>query len=125
MGFAAAMMQDKQLGASILGVLANVVVFLLFASPLATFSKVIRSKDSSSINRPFAVCQVFNCLVWFGYGLAIDDKYVALPNLVGLILGLVQILLIVVYRAGGPSDGPIMTAEDPSGIYSKFERPSA
>ena len=124
-GFAAAMMQDKQLGISILGVLGNIVVFLLFASPLSTFSKVVRTKDSSSINRPFAVCQVLNCLVWFGYGLAIDDVYVALPNFVGLVLGLIQVILIAIFRAGGPTDGPLVSQEDPEGVYSKFERPSA
>ena len=125
MGFSAAMMQDKQLGISILGVLGNIVVFLLFASPLATFSKVIRSKDSSSINRPFAICQVLNCLVWFAYGMAIADMYVALPNFVGLLLGLVQVLLILIYRGGKQNDSILPAGEDAAGVYAKFERPSA
>jgi solute carrier family 50 (sugar transporter) len=126
MGFSAAMMQDKQLGISMLGVMGNIVVFLLFASPLATFSKVISTKDSSSINRPFAFCQVLNCLIWLLYGTAISDIYVALPNLVGLSLGVVQVLLIFIYRAGRAIESALpVVGEDGSGVYEKFERPSA
>ena len=124
-GFSAAIMDDKALGVNIIGFLANTVVFLLFASPLLTFSKVISTKDSSSINRPFAICQVLNCVTWFAYGLAISDVYIALPNFVGLLLGLAQVVLILMYRAAPPAEQLLSAAQDPSSLYSKFERPSA
>ena len=98
-GFTAAMMEDHQQSISIIGILGNVVVFFLFASPLSTFSKVIRTKNSSSINRPFAVCQVLNCIVWVAYGTATKDFYLALPNVFGLILGFAQVFLILRYSA--------------------------
>ncbi len=124
-GFSAAMMDDKALGVHVIGFLGNVVVFLLFASPLLTFSKVVSTKDSSSINRPFAFCQVLNCVTWFAYGLAISDVYIALPNFVGLLLGLAQVVLILLYRANPPVDQLLSAAEEPGGLYAKFERPTA
>ncbi len=123
-GFAAATMENKALGVNIIGFLGNAVVFLLFASPLLTFSKVISTKDSSSINRPFACCQVLNCVTWFAYGLAISDVYIALPNFVGLVLGLAQIALILIYRAAPAEEQLLSAGPDPSSLYTKFERPS-
>jgi solute carrier family 50 (sugar transporter) len=105
-GFVAATMEDQQQSISVIGILGNVVVFLLFASPLSTFSKVIKTKNSSSINRPFAICQILNCIVWVAYGTATMDFYVALPNVFGLILGFAQIFLILRYSATSDAGMP-------------------
>jgi solute carrier family 50 protein (sugar transporter) len=119
------MMDNKSFGVHLIGFLGNFVVFLLFASPLLTFSKVISTKDSSSINRPFAFCQVLNCATWCAYGLAISDVYIALPNFVGLLLGIAQVVLILMYRAAPPVEQLLAAAEEPGGLYAKFDRPSA
>jgi solute carrier family 50 (sugar transporter) len=98
-GFVAAMLEDKMQAIAMIGILGNIIVFLMFASPLSTFPKVIKKKNSSSINRPFAICQVLNCVVWVAYGTATNDLYVAMPNVAGLILGIVQMVLILRYPA--------------------------
>jgi len=47
--------------------------------------------------KPFAVIQVANCLLWMVYGMAIGDVFVWLPNIAGLVLGLVQCALLALY----------------------------
>ena len=118
------MMDNKALGVKIIGFLGNIVVFLLFASPLLTSWKVISTENSSSINRPFAYCQVLNCATWFTYGLAISDIYIAVPNFVGLLFGLAQVVLILSYPAAPPEDQLPFAPQYPSSLYSTFKRPS-
>mmetsp|Transcript_54621 Transcript_54621/g.144325 ORF Transcript_54621/g.144325 Transcript_54621/m.144325 type:complete len:229 (+) Transcript_54621:109-795(+) len=101
-GFSAAMMEDRDARSSVIGTLCNSIVLLLFASPLSTLSKVVRTRSSASINRPFAVCQVLNCVVWITYGAGLGDFFIALPSVVGLALGAVQLLLLFKYPASPP-----------------------
>mmetsp|Transcript_35575 Transcript_35575/g.69681 ORF Transcript_35575/g.69681 Transcript_35575/m.69681 type:complete len:245 (+) Transcript_35575:218-952(+) len=83
----------------LLGFFANAIVFAVFSSPLSTFGDVIKTKNSASINRPFGIIQVFNCIVWVSYALYIHDNYLLVPNLVGLVLGVIQVFLMVIYPA--------------------------
>jgi len=110
-GFFCAMIDDFTTRTSILGILCNVVVIILFASPLSTIVKVVTTKSSASINRPFTAIQVFNCLLWLGYGLVIGDMYVWVPNAIGLSLGLAQVFLICVYPKGKPVVLPNMNPD--------------
>mmetsp|Transcript_12207 Transcript_12207/g.30639 ORF Transcript_12207/g.30639 Transcript_12207/m.30639 type:complete len:251 (+) Transcript_12207:200-952(+) len=85
--------------ASVLGLFANVVVFVVFSSPLTTLAEVLRTRNSASINRPFGIIQVLNCVTWVAYSLYISDTYLLVPNLFGLVLGLVQCALMVWFPA--------------------------
>ena len=59
----------------------------------------LRERDSASIYAPLTLAQVANCATWTGYGFAIGDLWVWGPNLTGLILGLLQLALKLVYPA--------------------------
>jgi solute carrier family 50 protein (sugar transporter) len=57
-GFIALLLDDERSRVRTIGILGNVVVLFLFASPLTSCHRVFQTKNSSSINRPFAYCQV-------------------------------------------------------------------
>lgn len=97
LGFAATQIADETSRNSMMGATANVIVLLLFASPLSTFANIIREKTAASINKPFALVQVLNCILWLAYGLSIADVYIWGPNAMGLGLGIIQIVLLAVY----------------------------
>jgi len=82
-----------------MGIFANVIVFVVFSSPLSTLAMVVREKNSASINRPFGIVQVLNCITWTFYSLFISDWYLFVPNLVGLVLGLIQCALMLIFPA--------------------------
>jgi len=104
LGFLCAMIDDNDLRVNILGVACNILVLILFASPLSTMAKVVTTKSSASINRPFAVVQVINCALWVVYGVfAVKDKYVWIPNVIGFTLGVMQISLILLFPKGRPT----------------------
>jgi len=78
--------------------------------------------------KPFAVIQVANCLLWMVYGMAIGDVFVWLPNIAGLVLGLVQCALLALYpdQNGGSllssigTEGDVML-EDKESAYPPWK----
>lgn len=83
-----------------LGTYASAICVLLFASPLSTISRVIRTGNAASILAPLTAAQCLNCLLWTTYGVfAARDVFVWGPNGTGLILGLAQLALKVCFRS--------------------------
>lgn len=97
-GFAVTLLPPQN-GVEILGYLGNGIVFVVFSSPLSTAVKVISTRNSASINRPFGIIQVFNCFIWCTYALFIHDVYLLVPNVFGLALGIAQVFLMILYPA--------------------------
>jgi solute carrier family 50 protein (sugar transporter) len=101
------------IGTIILGYWANVIVLLMFGSPLTAAAKVITSKCSASINRPFGIVQVLNCIIWTAYAAYVADWYLMVPNAIGLFFGLIQVVLMCVYPAKlSPEKQAEMQAEE-------------
>mmetsp|Transcript_517 Transcript_517/g.1241 ORF Transcript_517/g.1241 Transcript_517/m.1241 type:complete len:252 (-) Transcript_517:181-936(-) len=89
--------KDRQ--TAVIGLFANAIVFAVFSSPLSTLAEVLRARNSASINRPFGIIQVLNCITWVAYSFYIHDMFLLVPNLFGLCLGVVQCALMVVFPA--------------------------
>jgi len=83
----------------ILGMFASAIFIILAGSPLSTISTVIATKDSRSILGTLTAAQVINTVLWGVYGLAIKDRFVYGPNLIGLVLGLIQLGLKLMFPA--------------------------
>lgn len=89
---------------AILGYWASVLFVVLCASPLSTIQKVIQRKDASSVYAPATAAQCANCGLWTAYGyLGIRDVFVWGPNLTGLVLGLMQLALKLIFPSGKAS----------------------
>mmetsp|Transcript_197 Transcript_197/g.282 ORF Transcript_197/g.282 Transcript_197/m.282 type:complete len:300 (-) Transcript_197:229-1128(-) len=82
-----------------LGLFASGLFIFLAGSPLSTISKVVHSKDSSSILGTLTAAQVINTCLWSFYGLAVKDRFVWGPNVIGLVLGLIQLTLKILFPA--------------------------
>lgn len=73
------------------------IIYILFnSSPMTTLYKVIKLKNSIFFSWQMACASTANGLLFTGYGLAIQDYFVWIPNLCGASLGIVQLFLIVV-----------------------------
>lgn len=73
---------------------------MFYASPLATLSQVVRTRDSSSILPQLAVLSVINGSCWTLYGLlAAKNMFIAGPNAAGVLLALIQLALRALYPA--------------------------
>lgn len=78
---------------STLGIYASGLFVILSGSPLSTIKTVLSTRNAGSILLSLTIAQVTNTALWSVYGLAIKDKFVYGPNMVGLGFGLVQLLL--------------------------------
>lgn len=82
----------------VLGTYASCICVALFASPLSTMRQVVREGNASSIQALLTATQCTNCLMWTIYGwFMADDVWVWGPNGTGLVLGVIQLLLKLVY----------------------------
>jgi solute carrier family 50 protein (sugar transporter) len=80
------------------GFTANGILLLYYAAPLSTVLSVIRTKSSKSLNLPLAIMQCVNGCLWLGYGIAVSDPFIYVPNAVGACTGAVLLLLLFSFR---------------------------
>lgn len=91
--------------AAVIGIVANILTFIMFGAPLSQIRRIVQEQDSSSIDRRFMVMQIMNCTLWLIYGLATGDLMLLPPNGVGLLLGLIQVAAVCRYPIRQPSAG--------------------
>lgn len=82
---------------SVLGYFASALFVVLSGSPLLTIKSVVANKNSGSILGPLTVAQVVNSSLWTAYGFAVQNTFVWGPNIVGLVLGLAQLTLKIMF----------------------------
>lgn len=71
-----------------------------YAAPCTTISRVLKTKNSSSLNPPMIIANLSNATLWLVYGYStLNDIFVYGPNLVGVVLSALQIVLIWSFRS--------------------------
>lgn len=80
----------------IFGFLCNTCTILFFASPLTTIWNVIRSMDSTSISFSLSLMITLNGSFWVIYGIYKMDLFIIIPNMMGSILGIIQLVIIFI-----------------------------
>ena len=79
---------------------ANVVAVLGFASPLSTAVAVVRRRDSQSLDTTMIIATLLNTSLWSTYGLAIDNAFVWVPNVLCFTAGVLQLALKILFHRG-------------------------
>ncbi|OIT36706.1 PREDICTED: bidirectional sugar transporter N3-like isoform X1 [Nicotiana attenuata] len=82
----------------IVGWICLVFSLCVFVAPLGIVRKVIKTKSVEYMPLLLSVFLTLSAVMWFFYGLLLKDINIAAPNVLGFILGIVQILLYVVYN---------------------------
>ncbi|KAF5746399.1 Senescence-associated29 [Tripterygium wilfordii] len=83
---------------AVLGWICVAVSVSVFASPLSVVAQVIKTKSVEFLPINLTFFLTLTAITWFFYGLFVHDFCVALPNVIGFVLGLVQMLLYGFYR---------------------------
>ncbi|KAD5507727.1 hypothetical protein R6Q59_031486 [Mikania micrantha] len=84
--------------ATILGWICLIISISVFAAPLSIMKRVIRTKSVEFMPFGLSFFLALSAVMWFFYGLLQKDIYVALPNIIGFVLGDVQMVLYFIFK---------------------------
>nr|XP_016513819.1 PREDICTED: bidirectional sugar transporter SWEET12-like [Nicotiana tabacum] len=70
----------------------------LFVAPLGIVRKVIKTKSVEYMPLLLSVFLTLSAVMWFFYGLLVKDINIAIPNVLGFILGIFQMVLYIIYN---------------------------
>ncbi|KAJ3195349.1 hypothetical protein HK101_000461 [Irineochytrium annulatum] len=97
-----------------LGFMTNVILVAFYGSPLTVMWEVVRERDSSGLNTAIAVTSLINSSLWVVYGQVIVDWFITVPNALGVIFSVTQLILLGIYprrKANAAAGAPASTSE--------------
>jgi solute carrier family 50 protein (sugar transporter) len=86
----------------IVGILCVIAGSAMYASPLTVMSKVVRTKSVEYMPFFLSLVGLLNGATWTVYGLIKFDIFVVIPNGIGVLLSLVQLILYLCYYKSTP-----------------------
>ncbi|XP_013146431.1 PREDICTED: sugar transporter SWEET1-like isoform X2 [Papilio polytes] len=80
-----------------LGTLASSFTIVTVAAPLSKLLHVIRVKSTECLPFPMILMSLFVSAFWYLYGYIDQDLFVAVPNFIGMVLAMVQLVLFLIF----------------------------
>ncbi|KAG8383317.1 hypothetical protein BUALT_Bualt05G0172100 [Buddleja alternifolia] len=89
----------------VVGWICVAVSVIVFVAPLSIVFQVVRTRSVEFMPFPLSFFLTLSAVMWFAYGLFQKDLCVALPNVLGFFLGMLQMLLFGIFRSMKPEMG--------------------
>ena len=98
----------------IVGIITNLCLVFFYGAPLSCIAIVLKTRNTATLHVPTMFTNTASSVFWGIYGLAVLDFFVAVPNLLGALLGVVQIFLYMTYPRLETNIVPVITAAVPA-----------
>jgi solute carrier family 50 protein (sugar transporter) len=87
----------KETGKMILGIGGNINLVFFYGAPLSNIAEVLRKQTSASIHIPTMITNTANSAFWTVYAIGAWDLYLTIPNGLGAVLRVIQIILCILF----------------------------
>ncbi|CAM0884864.1 unnamed protein product [Alopecurus aequalis] len=87
----------------IVGIVCVIANTVMYASPLTVMFKVIRTKSVEYMPLFLSIVGLFNGICWTAYALIKFDLYITIPNALGVLFSIMQLILYGCYYKSTPN----------------------
>ncbi|KAK7295775.1 hypothetical protein RJT34_18687 [Clitoria ternatea] len=100
------------------GLICAIFNIAVFAAPLSIMRRVIKTKSVEFMPFSLSLFLTLCATMWFFYGFFDNDYFIMLPNVLGFLFGISQMILYIVYKNVGKKIEASCTTEKQQGCGS-------
>uniref|UniRef100_J3L0U5 Bidirectional sugar transporter SWEET n=2 Tax=Oryza brachyantha TaxID=4533 RepID=J3L0U5_ORYBR len=102
--YASLVLFDHQTRQLFVGYLSVASLIFMFASPLSIINLVIRTRSVEYMPFYLSLSMFLMSISFFAYGVLLHDFFIYIPNGIGTVLGIIQLVLYSYFRKGSTED---------------------